>query len=142
MKQVTTKVPAPANIDGSPSATEDEQNFFTVREVLQHLFIMMVLWGLLYFEIQFVMEILDRWADPFYGSNLFTTGGRLAEMIAFALSTVMALYTMGTTLLFFSDLVIKRYRNVNYHRYIRMNTVVITSFVVYWALFVSFFIRL
>ncbi|MBI5038071.1 MAG: hypothetical protein HZC01_05215 [Candidatus Kerfeldbacteria bacterium] len=121
---------------------EIQNNFLTVREVLQHLFIMIILWSLLYFEIQFILEILDRWADPFYSSNLFTTGGRLSEMIAFALLSVMSLYTVGVTLLFFSDLMIKRYRNVNYHRYIRMNTVVITSFVVYWALFVSFFIRL
>ncbi|MFZ6036020.1 MAG: hypothetical protein ACOYUK_02665 [Patescibacteria group bacterium] len=119
-----------------------EQNFFTAREVLEHFFIMMILWGLLYFEIDFLTELLKRWSNPFYSSDLFSTGGRLAEMIAFALAMVMAIYTLGITAVFFLDMIRRRFKNLNFHRYIRLNTVVLTSFIVYWALFVSFFIRL
>lgn len=125
-----------------PSREVEEESFLTVREILQHIFLMTVLWGLLYFEVQLLIEILDRWADPYYTSGLFGNSGRLPEMIAFALAIVMAVYTIGVTLFFFINMVIKRFKNINLHRYIRMNTVVLTSFVVYWALFVSLFLRL
>ncbi len=126
----------------TPPSDEEGENFLTVREVLQHMFLMIVLWGLLYFEVQLLVEILDRWADPYYTSGLFGVGGRLPEMIAFALAIVMAAYTVGITVVFFVNIVAKRFRNLNLHRYIRLNTVVLTSFVVYWALFVSLFLRL
>lgn len=125
-----------------PIGQDDGENFLTVREILQHLFLMVVLWGLLYFEVQLVVEILDKWSDPYYTSGLFGSGGRLPEMIAFALAIVMSAYTVGITIVFLVNAIARRFHNLNLHRYIRLNTVVLTSFVVYWALFASLFLRL
>lgn len=113
-----------------------------VRQVIQHWFIMTVLWGLLYFEIQFIMDILDKWADPLYISNYFSGGGRLAEIVAFGLAAVMGIYTLFITLYVLFILTVKRFRNFNYEFYIRMNSLVLTSFIVYWVLFIALFVRL
>ena len=120
----------------------EPQKIISVRELLEHWLIMIVLWGLLYFQAIFLAEILDRWSDPFYVSSFFTDGGRLAEMIAFALTVVMSLYIVGVTLFVLWQLIFKSFKNIDYQQLIRLNTLALTSFVVYWVIFISFFVRI
>ena len=120
----------------------EPQKIISVRELLEHWLIMIVLWGMLYFQAIFLAEILDRWSDPFYVSSFFTDGGRLAEMIAFALTVVMSLYIVGVTLFVLWQLIFKSFKNIDYQQLIRLNTLALTSFVVYWVIFISFFVRI
>ena len=120
----------------------EPQKIISVRELLEHWLIMIVLWGMLYFQAIFLAEILDRWSDPFYVSSFFTDGGRLAEMIAFALTVVMSLYIVGVTLFVLWQLIFKSFKNIDYQQLIRLNTLALTSFIVYWVIFISFFVRI
>ena len=135
VQESTTYTKQPIQPIGGP------QNLTSVRQVLEHWFIMVVLWGLLYYQANFIIEILDRWSDPFYVSSFFSGGGRLAEMVAFALTTVMSFYIIGMTFFLLAQLITKRFKNIDYQKLIRLNSLALTSFIVYWAIFVSFFVR-
>ncbi|MFA5134698.1 MAG: hypothetical protein WC505_02805 [Patescibacteria group bacterium] len=105
------------------------------KQAAIHWTIMGVLWGMLIFEIWLIHAMLLWWADPTRVSAFFLVQGRIIEIIAFALCIVMALYTIGITVMLIVNLCRKTMQHVQYRSFVRLNSLVLAAFIIHWGIF-------
>jgi len=112
--------------------------FTTPAQKMWHWVLLAILWLLLYFELYYIIDIAEKWSNPFYLSANGFFNSRLAEILAFALCVVMSLYTAGISIFFVILLLKQGYKNLEFYALVRLHLLAITSFVIYWGLFMLF----
>lgn len=115
---------------------EDNAGRFDKKYVILHWSIMLILWLLFIFEIWLIVTMLQWWADSTYLTSAFIVKGKIIEIIAFALSIVMALYTIGITILTIVNIFRSTIKKTQYKSFVRLNGLVLTAFFVHWGIFI------
>lgn len=110
-------------------------------QVIKHWILLSVLWILVFFEQDCIFEILHKWSDPSYQSNYAFINSFWGEVVAFALCTVMALYTIGITAFILIYSTRNRFKNTDYQGLSQLHLLVLSAFVVYWLIFILLFFK-
>jgi len=119
----------------------EEQTPSNGRQALKYWILMILIWIFLVLELWFIIDIFNKWSDPYYSSASSVFSSRLGELIAFALCVVMALYSIIATLIVIGHIVHRSLKRVQYRVLTRMHSLVLTAFIVHWLIFLAIFFR-
>ena len=76
--------------------------------------------------------MLDWWSNPLTITNRIQIGGQLAEIIVFALSLIMGIYTIGVTIMLLVQFIRKKTLSIDYSHFLRLNNLVVSAFFIHW----------
>jgi len=119
----------------------ESQKSYSTKQAIKHWILMVILWIILFFEINFIISVIQRWSRPFSAIKYLLIDSLWGEIIAFALCVIMALYTAGMTIFVVILLLRNQFRNIDYRALNRMHVVVMSGFFIYWLIFLAIFFR-
>lgn len=103
-----------------------------------HWSLMIVLWILLFLETRLAINIVKWWNILPSNTSASPFITKTAEMGAFALSVIMILYSITVSVYLVYRFIRLRGKSFQCKPWIRLNSLVLSSFAIYWVIFILF----